>query len=46
MTHPLDTPPFLHAVASNVNAIRLYKELGFTYRRDIRFRRLTLAGTA
>jgi ribosomal protein S18 acetylase RimI-like enzyme len=29
--------PFLHAVAANVTAIRLYAELGFTFRRDIRF---------
>lgn len=32
--------PFLHAIASNVTAIRLYKELGFTHRRDIQFPRL------
>ena len=29
--------PFLHAIASNTTAIRLYEELGFSYRRDIRF---------
>jgi ribosomal protein S18 acetylase RimI-like enzyme len=29
--------PFLHAIATNVTAIRLYKELGFTHRRDIQF---------
>jgi ribosomal protein S18 acetylase RimI-like enzyme len=29
--------PFLHAIASNTNAIRLYKELGFVHRRDILF---------
>jgi len=29
--------PFLHAIAANTTAIRLYKELGFTHRRDIRF---------
>lgn len=29
--------PFLHAVATNVNAIRLYKSLGFSYRRDMLF---------
>jgi ribosomal protein S18 acetylase RimI-like enzyme len=29
--------PFLHAVASNTTAIRLYKELGFSHRRDITF---------
>jgi ribosomal protein S18 acetylase RimI-like enzyme len=32
--------PFLHAIAANVTAIRLYKELGFTHRRDIQFPRL------
>ena len=29
--------PFLHAAADNVNAIRLYKSLGFTHRRDVTF---------
>jgi ribosomal protein S18 acetylase RimI-like enzyme len=29
--------PFLHAVATNVSAIRLYKELGFAHRTDILF---------
>jgi len=29
--------PFLHAAADNVNAIRLYKSLGFTHRRDVAF---------
>ena len=29
--------PFLHAIAGNTTAIRLYKELGFTHRRDIQF---------
>ena len=29
--------PFLHAIASNTTAIRLYEELGFSYRRDVRF---------
>jgi ribosomal protein S18 acetylase RimI-like enzyme len=29
--------PFLHAIATNANAIRLYKELGFAHRRDIMF---------
>jgi ribosomal protein S18 acetylase RimI-like enzyme len=32
--------PFLHAIASNSTAIRLYKELGFSHRRDIQFRLL------
>jgi len=32
--------PFLHAIAGNVTAIRLYEELGFTHRRDIQFRLL------
>ena len=39
--------PFLHAIATNSSAIRLYTELGFTHRRDIRFpllRRSELAG--
>ena len=29
--------PFLHAAADNVNAIRLYKTLGFVHRRDVAF---------
>ncbi len=29
--------PFLHAAAANVNAIRLYKALGFVHRRDVTF---------
>jgi ribosomal protein S18 acetylase RimI-like enzyme len=29
--------PFLHAAATNVNAIRLYESIGFEHRRDIRF---------
>jgi ribosomal protein S18 acetylase RimI-like enzyme len=29
--------PFLHAAADNVNAIRLYKSLGFVHRRDVAF---------
>jgi len=29
--------PFLHAVATNVNAVRLYQELGFTVRREVVF---------
>lgn len=29
--------PFLHAAATNVNAIRLYESIGFTRRREIRF---------
>jgi ribosomal protein S18 acetylase RimI-like enzyme len=37
--------PFLHALAANVTAVRLYKELGFTHRRDILFPALRLAGT-
>jgi ribosomal protein S18 acetylase RimI-like enzyme len=36
--------PFLHAIATNVTAIRLYKELGFTHRRDTRFPRLRHQG--
>jgi ribosomal protein S18 acetylase RimI-like enzyme len=32
--------PFLHAAASNVNAIRLYESLGFRLRRRIRFLRV------
>jgi ribosomal protein S18 acetylase RimI-like enzyme len=40
--------PFLHAVATNANAIRLYKSLGFTHRRDILFRQIrrSLPGVA
>ena len=37
--------PFLHAIATNVTAIRLYKELGFTHRRDIQFPLLRRAAT-
>jgi ribosomal protein S18 acetylase RimI-like enzyme len=29
--------PFLHAAATNTNAIRLYKSLGFVHRRDVAF---------
>ena len=29
--------PFLHAAGDNVDAIRLYKSLGFTHRRDVAF---------
>ena len=29
--------PFLHAIAANVTALRLYQELGFSYRRDLPF---------
>ncbi len=29
--------PFLHAIAANVTAVRLYKDLGFTHRRDVQF---------
>jgi len=29
--------PFLHAAATNVNAIRLYESIGFAHRREIRF---------
>jgi ribosomal protein S18 acetylase RimI-like enzyme len=29
--------PFLHAIATNANAIRLYEQLGFRYRRDVLF---------
>jgi ribosomal protein S18 acetylase RimI-like enzyme len=32
--------PFLHAAASNTNAIRLYESLGFTFRRPTAFRLL------
>ncbi len=38
--------PFLHAIATNTTAIRLYKELGFTHRRDIQFRLLRHHETA
>jgi len=36
--------PFLHAIASNVTAVRLYKELGFVHRRDIKFMALRHQG--
>jgi ribosomal protein S18 acetylase RimI-like enzyme len=32
--------PFLHAAASNTNAVRLYESLGFTFRRQTAFRLL------
>jgi ribosomal protein S18 acetylase RimI-like enzyme len=35
--------PFLHAVAANVNAIRVYERLGFRRRRDVSFPQLRLA---
>jgi len=35
--HARGRTPFLHAAASNVNAIRLYEKLGFTTRRPIVF---------
>jgi ribosomal protein S18 acetylase RimI-like enzyme len=40
--------PFLHAAASNVNAIRLYESLGFRFRRDVLFSaaRAPLTGAA
>jgi ribosomal protein S18 acetylase RimI-like enzyme len=36
--------PFLHALASNATALRLYEELGFSYRRDVRFPLLRRSG--
>jgi predicted GNAT family acetyltransferase len=36
--------PFLHASATNVNAIRLYEALGFTLRRTITFQVLEAEG--
>ena len=38
--------PFLHAVTSNITAIRLYEELGFTLRREITFPLLRFTGAA
>ena len=32
--------PFLHAVATNTTAVRLYKSLGFSHRRDILFQQI------
>jgi ribosomal protein S18 acetylase RimI-like enzyme len=32
-----DETPFLHAAATNVNAIRLYESIGFTVRRQVAF---------
>ena len=29
--------PFLHALASNTGAVRLYRALGFTLRREVMF---------
>jgi predicted GNAT family acetyltransferase len=29
--------PFLHAAATNVNAVRLYESIGFAHRREISF---------
>ena len=37
--------PFLHAIAANTTAIRLYEQLGFAYRRDILFPLLRRAET-
>ncbi len=37
--------PFLHAAATNVNAIRLYESIGFTHRREIRFLLVRTAAT-
>jgi ribosomal protein S18 acetylase RimI-like enzyme len=37
--------PFLHAVTTNVSAIRLYKELGFAVRREVTFPVFTRTGT-
>ena len=36
--------PFLHASATNVNAIRLYEALGFTLRRTVTFQVLEAEG--
>ncbi|GGY41064.1 GNAT family N-acetyltransferase [Streptomyces xanthochromogenes] len=36
--------PFLHAAASNTNAIRLYESIGFTLRRRTRFTRVRTPG--
>ncbi|WP_442874812.1 GNAT family N-acetyltransferase [Amycolatopsis sp. NBC_00345] len=38
--------PFLHAAASNVNAIRLYESLGFRLRREMIFSALQVPGSA
>jgi len=38
--------PFLHAIAANTTAIRLYEELGFTWRRDVTFPVLRLTDAA
>ncbi|MFD0258848.1 GNAT family N-acetyltransferase [Kitasatospora indigofera] len=37
--------PFLHAAASNTNAIRLYESLGFRLRRDTNFLAVRVPGT-
>ncbi len=35
--HSRGERPFLHAAADNIEAIRLYRELGFSVRRETRF---------
>jgi hypothetical protein len=37
LRYPPDVCRFLHAVAANVNAIRLYEELGFRLRKTTEF---------
>jgi predicted GNAT family acetyltransferase len=38
--------PFLHAAASNTNAIRLYESLGFRLRREVSFRAIRVPSAA
>ena len=42
--HDRGETPFLHAVATNVDAIRLYASMGFTLRRLIMFRLIQVPG--
>jgi ribosomal protein S18 acetylase RimI-like enzyme len=41
-----DEVPFLHVLATNVNAIRLYQELGFRFRRSTEFWAARVTGSA
>ena len=41
-----DETPFLHASAANVNALRLYEDLGFRLRREVSFIAVRVPGAA
>jgi GNAT superfamily N-acetyltransferase len=44
LVHARGETPFLHATASNMNAIRLYEQLGFRLRREVIFATLRVPG--